>query len=133
MHDQCCMTELRVELHTFSSPVDNNLVEVHLLCVRAQRNFRITKEIFSDLRLPELLEIGLIPVDTAARLVKFDDSYNIVHACFLAIEASHHVARESFRTKYNYDIDCDKVWSGTYHRRRVEFEAYLKILTQCAV
>lgn len=95
-------------LRTFGNLVDGDLIEVHLLCVRAQRDFRITKEVFSDLRLAELLEVGLVSIDTSTGLVKFDDGDNIVGACLLAVEFSHHVAGQPFGAKHNDDVDCDR-------------------------
>ena len=54
---------------TFRDPIHVHLVIIQLLCMGAQRNFRVSEEVFSDLSLPVPAQILIIPIYTSSRSV----------------------------------------------------------------
>lgn len=76
---------------TFGDFVDGYLIEVHLLRMGTEGDFRVPEEIFSYLRLACLLHIRFVSIDATAGLVEFDNGDGFVGACAVAVESAGHV------------------------------------------
>ena len=76
---------------TFSDFVDCDGVEVYGLGVWAQCSASVAEEVFTNLGLPGLLEVCVVSVSTASRLIELNDGDGIIVRGLVAIKAADHV------------------------------------------
>lgn len=98
-------TEERFGERTFGDFVDAYLIEVHLLRMGTEGDFRVAEEIFSDLRLSCLFHVRFVSIDAAARFVEFDDRDGFVGACAVAVESAGHVTVQTLGAEHYQYID----------------------------